>query len=264
MFPPADTLADAAQELRLTTGSIGGGSSSRADRPSAAPEAWKPLRGRQLPIFALEAPEFGALSQSYAIRTRAEAREDSLGWSEQGKQDEARWPPLAPLVLIVAQRQLQSDGDASSLYLDTTRRAAQYGLSVMRAATPSALSTKFGMVEVADVILSADAATPEEQSRSCLAFRHAKDAAIFRLAGWLCAPRDRVVVRPTLASLIDRLSLIGAGNDARLHQIFVEADLVRASAAGQRSVRKPLPWLDQEGERPQLKGERAPKAGKRA
>ena len=257
---PADEAVEAAMELRLTTGTIGA-----VDGAATRSRVWKSAKGRSLPIFALEAPEFSMLAQSYSIRTRAEAREDSLSWSEQKAGDqktaETSWPSPAPLVLIVAQRQFGADGEAASLYLDTTRRAAEYGLSVMRAAVPSDLATKFGMVEVADVILSADAATPEEQSRSCLAFRHAKDPAFFRLTGWLCAPRDRVVERPALAALIDRLSLIGASNDIRLHQIFVDADLARAASTAQRVARKPMPWLDQSGEKPQLKGERLVKSG---
>ena len=260
---PAPDLSEAALELRLSTGSIGtlpserGGATASLEAMRSA--SWKPMKGRALPIFALEAPDLAAFAPRYAIETRGEAREDSLIWSEQ-KASEDRWPALAPLVLLVAQRELGPGAEPASLYLETTRRAARHGLSVMRSSVSSEIGTKFGTVEVADVILSADAATPEEQSRSCLAFRHAKDPALFRLTGWFCAPRDRVVVRPALAAFIDRLSLIGASGDDRLHRVFVEADLARAAAA-QRRPGKPLPWLDQTGEKPQLKGERPSRAG---
>ncbi|MBY0613371.1 MAG: hypothetical protein K2P80_14420 [Beijerinckiaceae bacterium] len=264
--PTGGQSAEAAvAELRLTTGTLApqkaetGHPAALEEQAYLKPDVWRSARGKTLPIFALEAAELSGLVQGYGSRSKTSgAREDIMTWDERPLAGES---PFRPLVLIVAQRRISPDAEpAGSLYLETTRRAALHGLSVARAATPGDLSTKFGTFEVADVVLErgAEAGRP---ARSCLAFRHAAASVVFRLTGWLCAQPDKVVERPTLAALIGKLTLIGAGADRDLHQIFVDADLRKDLSGASHAARKPSNWLDQTGEKPPLKGSHAQRQG---
>lgn len=251
--------ADALAELRLTTGSLTlppEVNNSPAGTP-AKPEAWRNAKGKTLPIFALEAAELGSLVHSYTSRSKGSTREDMLVWDE--RPANAGAAPFKPLVLIVAQRRSEAQ-QGESLYLETTRRAALHGLSVARAATPGDLPTKFGTFEVADMIMGRGVESGEAM-RSCLAFRQAAASVVFRLSGWLCAQQDKVIERPTLAAIIGKLTLIGAGADRDLHQIFIDADMKKDAASGSHAARKTQSWIDQTGEKPVLKGSKAAGAG---
>lgn len=263
--PDMQNAEAAVAELRLTTGTLApqkaetGHSAAIDEQTSLKPDIWRNAKGKTLPIFALEAAELSGLAQSYGSRSKTSgAREDVMTWDEPQR---AGASPFKPLVLIVAQRRIAPDADpAGSLYLETTRRAALHGLSVARAATPGDLPTKFGTFEVADVVLERGTETGR-LARSCLAFRHATASVVFRLTGWLCAQPDKVVERPTLAALIGKLTLIGAGADRDLHQIFVDADLRNDLSGASHAARKPSSWLDQTGEKPPLKGGRGQQKG---
>ena len=126
----------------LTTASIAEASKS---------DEWKTARGKTLPIFALEAPELAGLVQNYTGRVKTSGpREDILTF------DEPNLPSgtaFRPLVLVVAQRHNQDDA-APSLYVETVRRAALHGVSIMRSYNPSEVQSRFGPLEVADVVLS--------------------------------------------------------------------------------------------------------------
>ena len=259
--------AEAAAELRLTTGSVALPKPAAIGRPIIAEQAasklenWHTARGKTLPIFALEAAELAALVPSYTSRSKpGGAREDMLMWDE--RPSGSAEPSFKPLVLMVAQRRSDVDRKQNgSLYLETTRRAALHGLSVVRSATPGELATKFGPFEVADMLLAAGSGETAAPLRSCLAFRQAEASYVFRLTGWLCAQPDRVIERPTLTTLIGKLTLMGAGGDRELHQIFIEADLRKDASAASHVNRKPLNWIDQTGEKPPLKGADTPRQG---
>ena len=103
------------------------------------------------------------------------------------------------------------------------------------------------------MVLAGSRTAVEPQSRSCIAFRQSHESSILRIAGWLCAPKDRVVERPAVAILMDRMTLIGAGADRPLHQIFVDAEMAkRATHSG--PARKAF-WFDPSGEPPPLRME---------
>jgi len=146
------------------------------------------------------------------------------------------------LLLMVAGRHI-TETEVEPLYRDLLRRATWNGLTVLSAGPTGTLSASFGAFEVADVILARDVATRDQESRPCLAFRQKSDPTVFRLSGWLCAPKGQVVERPALAALIDRLRPIGAGGDEALHRVFVAAALARPAEAD-RAARTRLPgWI---------------------
>ncbi len=139
----------------------------------------------------------------------------------------------------------------ASFFVDISRRAARGGLSLARSAQPTALATKFGAVEVADVTLEEASVT-----RHCLAFRHQAEGVAFGFTGWLCGVAARPADRQQLACIIDRVTLLAA-EDKALRAHFGKAELARLpscmpsklQAAGRKAS-----WLDPEQPAPRLRG----------
>lgn len=149
---------------------------------------------------------------------------------------------------IIFQRHALMTG--GTLALGMSRALSQEGLALVRSSQPTGLVTKFGATEAADVVV-ADGA----RERACLAFRHVAEPAGFLMQGLVCGharPADRVA----LACMIDRITLLGAGDDRELRSHFSRAELQRLSgctpprleAAGRR-----VTWLDNEGAAPRLR-----------
>jgi hypothetical protein len=116
-----------------------------------------------------------------------------------------------------------SDRPAGSLFVETVRRAADAGLSVLRHAPSHTLATKFGPAETASVTLAADG------EQSCQAFRFRDPDADFGFHGWLCGSAGQPPEDGPIACLMDRIVLAG-GDDLRLKAIFAEAEGQRLGA----------------------------------
>jgi len=81
------------------------------------------------------------------------------------------------------------------------------------------MHSKFGEMETADIKLSGAGV-----ERQCLAFRRAAPGEALRLTGWYCGPAGAFAGRAGLACLIDRLALLGAGEDSELRDGFAAAE----------------------------------------
>ena len=71
-----------------------------------------------------------------------------------------------------------------------------------------------------------------------------------QIAGWYCSPGDEAVDRATLACVLDRLTILSAGGDAKLAGLFARAELKRTfcgqrnpilAATPEREVPVPIP-----------------------
>ena len=218
--------------------------------PAAAPaEEAKPvwLRvGRPIRVFDLEAPEFGREIAAYEGRrhTGGAGREDILDFR-------AAEAGFARLVVHRAGPGAEPPG---TLFLDLARLSAAAGLAVARSGRVASLNTKFGPVEVADATL-ADA-RPSGAGHACLAYRLVAEEPPLRLSGWLCGAAGRPADRAALACFLDRLDLVGSGEDRALRAFFLKAERARTGvcvaprlfAAGRRTN-----WLDPDAALPVLK-----------
>ena len=136
-------------------------------------------------------------------------------------------------------------------FIDMTRLAAEGGLAITRAANTVATASKFGLIETADMVLDAGNA-----SRSCIGFRHMAEGAAFSFQGWFCGNAARAADRQQLTCMIDRLNLVGSGEDRALRSYFSKAELNRQqaclspklAAAGRKTS-----WLDTDQAAPQLR-----------
>ena len=144
-----------------------------------------------------------------------------------------------------------AQGTRPGFFIDMTRFAAEGGLAITRASNSVAMTSKFGLVETADMTMEAGHA-----SRTCIGFRHAAESAAFSFQGWFCGNAARAADRQQLTCIIDRLNLVGSGDDRALRSYFSKAELNRQqgclppklAAAGRKTS-----WLDTDQAAPQLR-----------
>jgi len=79
------------------------------------------------------------------------------------------------------------------------------------------------------------AIAPDGGERRCLGFARPFDKPVMQIAGWYCSAGREIVDRATLSCAIDRLSMISAGGDSRLDELFARAELKR-NFCGQHST----------------------------
>lgn len=181
---------------------------SAAAPPAAAPSPWQPIPGPAA-LYGLEGPEWNRLGLTYeARRHETGAREDTLVLGRiEGETAHLRLAVTRGARATVAQ----------SLFVDLARRAASAGMGVTRAAQSAPATTKFGAVEVADIVLASSAA------RSCLGYRLVHADLAFRLDGWLCGAGGQAPDTELLGCVLDRLTLIEAPEDPSLRLLFARA-----------------------------------------
>jgi hypothetical protein len=194
--------------------------------------AWVPV-SRPMPMFALDGVALGREARSL------EARRHTTG----GGREELHLlgMPGAPggHARILLYRPGSESPAPGTFYLDLARRAAEAGLPLARSAMPVPMLTKFGPAETADVVLGTDAT-----AQACLAFRLIAEDTELRISGWACGSSERPLDRLWLACTLDRLDLLGSGDDRSLRAWFSRAERNRLAQCrgGRRAA-----WLDPEG-----------------
>lgn len=112
------------------------------------------------------------------------------------------------------------------------------------------IGTRFGQVELYDFTL-----TTEHGQRGCLGFVHAETEPRLQIIGWACQAGPDMVMRPTIACAIDRLTLLSAGHDAAVAKFFARAEVKGTYCSGNKfrgSRQMTAGWLDA-GRAPKLR-----------
>lgn len=209
-----------------------------------AGDAWVAIT-RPVALFGLDSPELDKQPVAYEASRSADGarRLDTLVF---GGFDGDR-PHLQMRALV-------DHGEAGvplPFIIALVREAAERGVSVQRSGIASAIATRFGSVETANATLSDGTV-----SRPCIAFRKAAAEGPVALSGWWCGSPARPADRQQLTCLIDRLDLVGAGDDKALRAAFSRSEAARQPACAPprlaASGRK-ASWLDAEGKAPTLK-----------
>lgn len=195
-------------------------SAPSAQRPRDALEGWRAVPAN-LTAYHLEAPELDRSALKYRMRSPGSGgRQDVLSWHEETS--DAQRPKNRFSGAISIEHYPNERPSAQSLFTDAARRAAWLGLSVERMAEAFAFANKFGAVEAVETILSQGG-----EDRACLVFRHVADAAPVQIHGWFCGAAQRPLDRATLACVIDRIDLLGAGGDRQLKSYFAAIERQR-------------------------------------
>jgi hypothetical protein len=196
-------------------------------------------------VLSLEAVHLRGLPRSHSARRSPEGlREDALVIGD----------PLSEAghTKIVLSRGTLPE---APLFVELARRLAEQGLAIVRDTAPSPLTTKFGPIEAAELAVSAPNGREGRQTDvPCVAFRH-RTAAGIGLIGWSCMRKSEALTRPQIACLIDRITLLSAGENGPLRQEFAAAERRRLNCPGTRNTAgRRATWLDVDGAVPGLRG----------
>ncbi len=187
--------------------------------PASTPE-WIAV-AKPFPAFGLAMPELAAAGSSYGISRHATGggRKDILTWGELGGS--------GPHLMV----EIYRPGIEFTRFQSVAREiAARTGnLVAAKDMKPAeALDSKFGAISLVEF-----SATPDG-SRHCLGFARPFDEPHLQIAGWYCMSGPELIERNLVACALDRLTLVAAGSDAKVAEMFARAELKRRFC-GQRS-----------------------------
>lgn len=174
------------------------------------------------PAFELSMPELATGPANYAIlRGSADgARKDLLSWGG------ASGPGPFVMVEIYRPSGAEHFRDAPS---EVAARLVDFPITD-DVKPAGAIDSKFGAVSLVDFAIA-----PDGRERRCLGFAHPFDKPVMQIAGWYCSAGREVVERTTVSCAIDRLSMISAGGNSQLDELFARAELKR-NFCGQHST----------------------------
>jgi hypothetical protein len=177
---------------------------------------------RPHPAFELAMPELAASPYDYSILRRDAdgARKDVLSWGNAAAS--------GPYVMVEVYR----PGSQSERFIDAASEIAARILdfTVTDDVKPAGrIESKFGAVPLVDFAIAANG-----RERRCLGFARPFDRPSMQIAGWYCRPAAEVVDRAALSCLLDRLTILSAGGDSRLDELFARAEVNR-TFCGQRN-----------------------------
>lgn len=200
---------------------------------------------KPLTLYSIDAPEFAKLPHQH------QARRHTTG---NGREDMFMVGAFENPQLFYAVKIYRPGGERlaeNTLYIDSVRRAAEDGMTVLRMAATEQHRTKFGPASVADIQLQEG-----QRQRACLTFRLASSNAALMISGLACGADAKPIDRAALTCFIDRISLMASGDDAQVRQVFVEAELSRHAGCTKSSltaVGRKATWLDVDGTTPAFK-----------
>jgi hypothetical protein len=197
-----------------------------ADEPTTRP-GWS-IADRSYPAFALGHLDLHEKSASYTIlRHPLGGRKDVLRWIGAGDK------PAAELEIYRPGGEFDPAVGAGL--------AARIGAVELE--TAGVLDSKFGTVALLHHAGRADAA-------SCLAFFKRIDDPALQLSGFSCDGAGLPAHRTAIACMLDRLTLLTAGNEPKLAELFAHAELKRGDCAATSLV---ADWMSS-ADNPPLRG----------
>jgi hypothetical protein len=209
-----------------------------------AAEAVEPSAGanwsvatRSHPAFAVSQFDLAEKTETYEILRHPEGgRKDILRWAApDGRQ---RQTPVAELEIYRPGGESSESGPVA----DIAARMDPDGLRELEAA--GIIDSKFGAVTLLRV------AGQPGNARSCLGFIKRLDEPNLQISGWSCQGNSLPGRRTAIGCILSRLTLLTAGNDPKLAELFAHAELKRASCTGAATS---ADWVTN-AENPRLRG----------
>lgn len=207
-------------------------------------EASIPLRGRDVwvasvrpqPAFAAPVADFSSQSESYEIFRHPEGgRKDILRWSAALAE-----APLSQIELYRPGGELTAFGPVAS---EIAARIADGRMEAIQAA--GVIDTKFGPVALVGF-------TSRAGGRPCIGFAHSFETPRLQISGWSCQGDSPQAQRQAVACALNRLTMLSAGNDLKLAELFARAELRRVGCGGGSAPPQP-DWVTATHE-PNLRG----------
>ncbi len=176
---------------------------------------------KPFPAFTLSMPELAESGYGYGMRRHATGggRRDIMNWGELNG--------AAPHLTVEIYRpstEFTRFGDARQ------EIAARVDEQISGAAFKPAgsMTSKFGSMSLVEFNVK------DEPARQCLGFVRPFEQPRLQLLGWYCTSGPELIDRGVIACALDRLTLLAAGSDPKVGELFARAELKR-TFCGQRS-----------------------------
>jgi hypothetical protein len=206
-----------------------------ADEPVAKP-GWA-VASRSHPAFAISQFNFPGKTEAYEILRHPEGgRKDVVRWAAVGEK------PAAELEIYRPGGELGRSGPAVA---EIATRMDPDGMRALEAA--GVIDSKFGPVTLLRLVGNAD------NTRSCLGFIKRLDEPNLQISGWSCQGDAWPARRAAISCILSRLTLLTAGNDPKLAELFARAELKRGSCAASATSTSSADWVTG-AENPSLRG----------
>lgn len=193
--------------------------------PAAPAAEWMTV-AKPFPAFSLLLPELGDSSTGYAMRRHV--------WG--GRQDILTWEDMngsAPHVMVEVYRPAGEATGFDSAAIEIAARLKNAEAATLKPA--GVIDTKFGEMALVEFTIGA--------ARQCLGFARAYTNPQLQILGWHCVSGSAPPTRDIAACALDRLTLLAAGSEPKVRELFARAELKR-TFCGQRShLMAPLPKL---------------------
>jgi hypothetical protein len=212
-----------------------------AMEPAGRP-GWS-LASRSRPAFAVSSLAPAEKSETYEIFRHPEGgRKDVFHW---GPQEEK---PVAELEIYRPGGEFNQSEALQTEALLAAEIAARMHAGGGRELEPAGVvDSKFGPVTLLRLASNAGGAT------SCLGFIKRLGDAGLQISGWSCQGSGLPARRTAIGCLLNRLSLLSAGNEPKLAELFARAELKRGSCATAAASAVSADWVTG-GENPRLRG----------
>ena len=180
-----------------------------------SPKTGWSLATRSFPAFAVSHPELVGKTETYEILRHPEGgRKDVFRWAEAGEK------PIAELEIYRPGGELSQSGPA---VVEIAGQMDPGGGHELEAA--GVIDSKFGAV----ILFRLAGLTGN--APACLGFMKRLDQPDLRISGWSCQGDALPARRAAIGCILNRLTLLTAGNDPRLAELFAHAELKRGSCA---------------------------------
>lgn len=169
---------------------------------------------RPQPAFAAPVADFSAYSESYEI----------LRHPQGGRRDIIRWSASAP-ERPLAQIELYRPGTELTAFKPPIDAVAAH----VAQGRPDGVQTA-GVIEAkfGPVALFRFSGQTRGQAHRCIGFAHSFETPRLQLSGWSCQGDTPQLQRQAIACMLDRLTMLSAGNDPKFAELFARAELRRA------------------------------------
>ena len=202
----------------------------------SSPKAWTSA-ARTTPAFAVSQFVFANKTETYEILRHPDGgRKDVFHWTGTGG------VPVAELEIYRPGDELDQFGSAAGYLAERMDPAGTRELE-----TAGIIDSKFGAVTLLRRVGGLEA------GKACLRFFKHVDEPKFRLSGWSCLGEDMPGRRAEIGCMLNRLVLLTAGNDAKLAQLFAQAELRRGNCPASGAPAQSADWV-MGADNPRLRG----------
>jgi len=208
------------------------------------PEASAPASGgwtvahRSHPAYAVSRLDIDEKSEAYEIiRHPQGGRRDILRWARPGDKPTAELEIYRP----------GAEADAAPARAALAARMPSPGTSDLESA--GVIDSKFGTFALFRPV----SASRGIKDSPCLGFLKRIDDPVLQISGWSCQGTSISMRRAAVGCLLNRLTLLAAGNDLRLAALFARAELRRGGCTNPSQSAESVDWVTR-ADNPRLRG----------